>query len=164
MLLTNYVIASVLMLFSSVTVALTIECSTGQDRFTDNQNGTVTDNCTQLIWLKQADCFDKQTWTAAVEKVRQLATGQCGLMDRSTANDWRLPNMKELQSLIDFSQSKPMLPKGSPFKNVQTKDYYWSSTEDVKESTHRWRINFGNGSIFTNIICHPHYVWPVRSK
>ena len=162
MLLRNYVTASVLILSSSLAIAM--ECSTGKDRFTDNQNGTVTDNCTKLIWLKKADCFDKQTWIEAVDKVRQLATGQCGLTDDSAANDWRLPNVKELQSLIDFSQSKPMLSKGYPFTNVQTRDYYWSSTKDAKESSHRWRVSIGNGSLFTNIICHPHYVWPVRGQ
>ena len=158
----NCIIASILMLSSSLAIA--VDCSTGNDRFTDNQDGTVTDNCTKLIWLKNADCFDKQTWPDAADKVRQLATGQCGLTDSSSAEDWRLPSVKELQSLIDFSQYKPMLPKDSPFASVQTNDYYWSSTKDAKESSHRWRVSFSKGYFYPNIKCHPHYVWPVRSK
>ena len=42
-----------------------VECSTGSDRFKDNGDGTVTDNCTQLIWLKNANCFGEQQWSEA---------------------------------------------------------------------------------------------------
>ena len=38
-----------------------------------------------------------------------LKSGQCGLTDGSVAGNWRLPNVKELQSLIDFAYSKPAL-------------------------------------------------------
>ena len=91
-----------------------IDCAgTGQDgeyqagvsvdpRFTDNGDGTVTDNLTGLIWLKDADCFGSRNWTNALSDANTLADGSCGLTDGSVAGDWRLPNVRELQSLIDL--------------------------------------------------------------
>jgi hypothetical protein len=102
-------------------------------RFTDNGNGTVTDNLTNLIWLKNADCFSFQTWLGALSVANNLAddpdstTTDCGLSDGSVAGDWRLPNIKELQSLLDYSTAQPPLPAGHPFLNVRAA-IYWSST------------------------------------
>ena len=114
-------------------------------RFTDNNNGTVTDNLTGLIWLKNANCPNStKTWNNAVDYAAALYDGctdcggdnnDCGLSDGSVAGDWRLPNVKELQSLIHYGVSAPALPntagtgkwsEGEPFTNVQF--VYWSST------------------------------------
>ena len=77
-------------------------------RFTDNGDGTVTDNLTTLIWLKDASCSDlpgtdadgKGTWSEALSAARNLENGTCGLSDGSSERDWRLPNVNELHSLI----------------------------------------------------------------
>ncbi len=74
-------------------------------RFTDNGNGTVTDNLTGLIWLKDADCLGTETWSNALSKSNGLATGTCGLTDGSSAGDWRLPNIRQLKSLVDYASS-----------------------------------------------------------
>ena len=58
--------------------------------FSDNGNGTVTDANTGLVWLKNANCFGKVTWQAAMDAAAVLADGQCGLTDGSTAGQWRL--------------------------------------------------------------------------
>jgi len=104
-------------------------------RFTDNLNGTVTDNLTGLIWLQNAYCANtlRNYSATALSDVTQLSTNgtmngnNCG--DSSNAGghqtDWRLPNVRELQSLIDYSQRG--LPIGHPFANVQS-IYYWTST------------------------------------
>jgi hypothetical protein len=117
-----------------------IDCvGTGQDgeyqsgvsvdpRFTDNGDGTVTDNLTGLIWLQVANCV-MAGWTGALSAANDLADGSCGLTDGSVAGDWRLPNVKELQSLIDFG-SYPSFPGGHPFSGVQA-GYYWSSANYV---------------------------------
>ena len=62
-------------------------------RFTDNGDGTITDNLTGLVWLAQADCLGKIEWLAALAAANALADGQCGLTDGSVAGDWRLPNI-----------------------------------------------------------------------
>ena len=96
-------------------------------RFTDNQDGTVTDHLTGLIWLKNAAMFTPTTFPLALAEVNQLASGANGLTDGSKAGDWRLPNLNELESLVDVSASNPALPAGHPFTNVSS-GIYWSST------------------------------------
>lgn len=96
-------------------------------RFTDNQDGTVTDHLTGLVWLKNAATFAPTTFPLALAEVGGLASGANGLTDGSQAGDWRVPNLGELESLVDVSQSNPALPAGNPFTNVATGSY-WSST------------------------------------
>ena len=130
-------------------------------RFTDNGDGTVTDNLTGLVWLKNANCFGIRTWANALIDCNSLADGACGLTDGSVAGDWRLPNVKELQSLIDFGQFNPALPTGHPFTGVQ---YYWSSTTlDAGSTIGAWSVSLSLGSVIaydktTDVL----YVWPVR--
>jgi hypothetical protein len=133
-------------------------------RFTDNNNGTVTDNLTGLVWLKNANCFGRRIWKDALGDVNTLASGKCGLSDGSKAGDWRLPNIKELRSLIDYSKNGPALPQGHPFSNVQS-DWYWSSTTCAANTGHACLVNMSNGSRYhdTKDFGHYHYVWPVRS-
>ena len=70
-------------------------------RFTDNGNGTVTDNHSGLIWLKNANCFDRQDWSTAMTLARRLSSGDCGLRDGSGAGQWRLPNLVGCRSDFD---------------------------------------------------------------
>ena len=99
----------------------------GKGRFIDNQDGTVTDTVTGLIWLQDAGCLSPANWAAAVAQVNALASGTCGLADGSAAGDWRLPNLNELESLVDVSESNPALSAGHAFTNVSNA-IYWSST------------------------------------
>jgi len=90
-------------------------------RFIDNKDGTVTDSMTNLIWLKNPNCFGMLDWKSAVQAAKGLKEGKCGpdptfvLSDGSSAGDWRLPTMKELCTLIDFSRREPALPNGHKF-------------------------------------------------
>src|SRR5204863_123985 len=92
-----------------------IDCAgTGQDgeiragaawptpRFTDDGDGTVTDNLTNLVWLKNASPFGLRTWHDALEDCNRLESGSHGLTDGSKCGDWRLPNIKEIESLVDY--------------------------------------------------------------
>ncbi len=95
-------------------------------RFTDNRDGTVTDGLTGLVWMKNAGCLTASNWSAALTYANNLASGSCGLKDDSTAGQWRMPNVNELESLVDISRSNPALSVGNPFTNVAKS--YWSST------------------------------------
>ena len=95
-------------------------------RFTDNTDGTVTDSLTGLVWMKNAGCFAASNWAEALTYANQLSSGQCGLTDGSVAGQWRMPNINELESLVDISRSSPALSAGYPFTNVANS--YWSST------------------------------------
>ena len=77
----------------------------------------VTDNLTGLMWAKNANLPNgTRTWQGALDYVASMNSGSglCGY------HDWRLPNRKELLSLIDYSQYNPALPLNHPFINVQS--------------------------------------------
>lgn len=116
-------------------------------RFTNNEDGTVTDSLTGLIWLQDAGCFAATTWSAALADVNQLSSGACGLSDGSVAGQWRLPNINELESLIDVSASGPALPAQNYFANV-SEGVYWSSTSYFGGETgspEAWTIRLSDG-------------------
>ena len=127
----------------------------------DNGNGTVTDMLTRLIWLKNANCFRLKTWQQALDSANALAEGQCGLTDDSAAGQWRLPNLRELQSLIDYGRYNPALPAGHPFAGVQL-TYYWSSSSGVNDPDYAWYVYLYDGYVFANGKADTYYVWPVR--
>jgi hypothetical protein len=139
-------------------------------RFTDNGNGTVTDNLTGLIWLKNADCFGSRGWAQALVDCNNLGSGSCGLSDGSSAGDWRLPNVKELQSLIYYGIYSPALPNtvgtgkwsnGDPFTDVQSL-YYWSSTTYAGNTSSAWYVHMYYGYVYIGNKDYSYYVWPVR--
>ncbi len=146
-----------------------IDCAgTGQDgdkragvawpspRFTDNGDGTVSDLLTGLVWLRDADCAESAggiargggvlDWPSALTWSNHLASGKCGLSDHSVAGDWRLPNINELRSLVDYSRHDPGLPIGHPFSNVQS-IWYWSSTSNPVYTGGAFTVGMSRGSI-----------------
>jgi hypothetical protein len=92
------------------------------------------------------------TWLNALAAVNQLASGSNGLSDGSQAGDWRLPNVDELESLVDVSAYNPALTAGNPFNNVSTTGSYWTSTPygaSEYGAADAWIIRFSDGR-FTN--------------
>jgi hypothetical protein len=132
-------------------------------RFTDNNNGTVTDKLTGLIWLKNANCLqDIRGWQEVLQFANSLASGACGLSDGSRSGDWRVPNRNELASLLDLSKRTPALPTGHPFTNFQV-DKYWTSTSFVPFSAANvWLVDFSDGSLPVGTIVNFRYSQFVR--
>lgn len=130
-------------------------------RFIDNHNGTITDDVTGLVWLKNANPFGFQIWADALKCCDRLQTGDAGLTDGSRPGDWRLPNIREIESLVDYGAVGPCLPQGHPFQNVRPSSY-WTSTTVASGATEAMFIILGVGpSIFENKE-HRFFVWPVR--
>jgi hypothetical protein len=129
--------------------------------FTDNGDGTVTDNLTGLIWLKNANCFGLRDWTEALSDANLLASGLCGLSDGSSFWDWRLPNLNELRTLFDPGRPKPYLPAGHPFTGVQLYRY-WSSTTRADDTYYAWLVDVNDGDVGGGGKLTTRYVWPVR--
>jgi hypothetical protein len=138
-------------------------------RFTDNLDGTVTDNLTGLIWLKNANCFGTRTWNNALSDCNGLSSGLCGLTDGSSAGDWRLPNLKELFSLIHFGYYNLALPNtngngqwtnGDPFTNVQF--LYWSSNTYLTSTNIAWDVLMVDGQVNVTGKLVDQHVWCVR--
>ena len=100
------------------------------NHFTDNGDGTITDNLTNLVWQKLAN-IDSITWEQALTYADSLTL--------SGFTDWRLPNIKELQSLNDETRINPSV-NNTFFTNIAT-NKYWSSTTLPNHTTWAWYLN-----------------------
>ena len=137
-------------------------------RFMDNQNGTVTDNLTGLIWLKNAKCFGMMDWESARLAVKRLKDGDCGpdsaliLSDGSSAGDWRIPTMKELSALIDYSRRNPALTNRQVFSDFPP-GYFWSATLLDYHPGNAWIVYIESGTTcYEAIQNNAGHIWPVR--
>jgi hypothetical protein len=151
-----------------------MDCSgTGQDadiragiplpkpRFVDNKNGTVTDKLTDLVWLKNANAFGTRNWQHALDACKELGAGSAGLHDDSKPGDWRLPNLFEMRSLMDYSSFNPALTPGHPFENV-IPSLYWSSTTVASAPNLARFVFVGVGPSVWDHKSVMMHVWPVR--
>ncbi len=129
----------------------------GVNDFVDNGDGTVTDNATGLMW-QQADSGGGMDWGSALAYAESATIGD--------HNDWRLPNIKELQSIVDYTHSPSAddaanlgpaidtdffeiteLESGTTNTNPDY-GYFWSSTSayfggDSLEYYYAWYVAFG---------------------
>jgi hypothetical protein len=138
-------------------------------RFVNNQNGTVTDQLTELVWLKNSNCFEKMDWGSAVQAVKTLKDGDCGpdpslvLSDGSSSGDWRLPTMKELCTLIDYGKRNPALPDGHKFWVVPG-GYHWSATKLDYYAGMAWIVYIESGTTcYEDVHNRAGHIWPVRN-
>ncbi len=100
--------------------------SYGVNSFMDNGDDTITDQATGLMWQK-GDNGSGVIW--------QDAMAYCEALNQGGHDDWRLPNAKELQSIVDYSRapdaSNPAQrgPAIDPIFNVtETESWYWTGT------------------------------------
>jgi len=109
-------------------------------RFTDNGDGTVTDHGTGLVWQKCSygqgalDCSGAtgtRTWQEALQYCRNLP-----LAGRS----WRLPNVNEIKSIVDYSTYNPVV-NTALFPNTRAA-HYWSSSTYVTSAANAWDVDF----------------------
>ena len=136
-------------------------------RFHDNGDGTIYDNLTALVWLKDADCFGEFLWQESFDTIADFNSepGSFGCIECTTdKSDWRLPNRRELLSLIDYTKHSPALPSGNPFLNVQlAPGSYWSSTTYAPLASLAWFVVISSGSAVINVKSGSEHIWPVRS-
>ena len=122
--------------------------STPDSRFEDNGNGTVTDLVTQLMWSK---CSDGQTYNqtnggcdgTATELNWQTALQNADALNYAGHTDWRLPNVKELYSLVETACVMPAI-NSTFFPGTSTESYWTSSQAGANLS---WSLGFGLGII-----------------
>ena len=116
----------------------------------------VTDSTTGLEWQDNSDANGTtRTW--------QEAKDYCEELTLESHDDWRLPNMNELKSLIDRSKREPAI-KGDAFKYIGTSNYYryWSSSSVVGNEDGAWLVSFNYGTVYRHTKNHNNYVRCVR--
>jgi hypothetical protein len=113
-------------------------------RFKDNNDGTITDQLTGLMWTKNADIVHgPQAWQEVLHSISNMnkEKGTHGY------TDWRLPNINELKSLVNNGQGNNavwLMNQGiRDVKNL----FYWSSTTYAKETAHAWVLFMEGGII-----------------
>lgn len=103
--------------------------------YTDNGDGTITDNVTGLVWRQDTDTDGDGDMDAA-DKLSAAAAGEyCTNLSYAGYDDWQLPTIKQLYSLMDFSGMDPSGYSGTdtsglvPFIDTDTFDFAYGDTE-----------------------------------
>jgi hypothetical protein len=94
----------------------------------------VTDSVTKLQWQDDTT-GSTMTWRAAIDHCEGLT------LDSHT--DWRLPNLRELTSIVDDTNSVPSIDT-TAFEHTAS-NYYWSSTTYAGHTSDAWNVLFGSG-------------------
>ena len=124
------------------------------ERFTDNGDGTVTDNQTGLMWAKDADSGAQVSWWDA----KTYAFNE----DAGGHSDWRLPEIWELYTLVDEREGNPSLPDDHPFDGVKN-SAYWSNTTIDNTVAFAYFVPFSDGRVdYRNKAMPPWHAWCVR--
>ena len=128
-------------------------------RFTDNADGTVTDNLTSLMWTKNANA----SWGSWQEVLNYVAGMNAGTYQNYGHTDWRVPNRNELRSLVDYSQYNTAPPQGHLFTDVQAFNY-WSSTTLAYSPYGAWFVSrYFDFVYYSNKSYRFSCLWPVRT-
>ena len=149
--------------------------------FIDNDDGTVTDKRTGLLWLKNTNCTDtvagidkssgSLNWHNAETWSSGLADGACGLTDGSEAGQWRQPTKDELQGIgtdppTTYYAQYPSnwAEPGTPFvpAGISAISIYWSSTTYANFTSYAWFVSIRSGRVGYVDKTTYYKVWPVR--
>ncbi|THB77012.1 MAG: DUF1566 domain-containing protein [Desulfobulbaceae bacterium] len=130
-----------------------------EPRFKILDNNLVLDQLTQLVWPKDANIADNiLNWHEGLEWICELNGKEFFGRD-----DWRMPNRRELRSLIDHSCKNPALPKGHVFENVNL-GWYWTSTTSTVNNRYAWYLHTEGGRMFYGNKSEFYWVWPVAGE
>jgi hypothetical protein len=145
----------------NIKTGLAVDQNAENTRFTDNGDGTVTDNTTRLMWTKNAN-HGHMNWKEAV--------AYCSNLVYAGYDDWRLPSVNEHGGRAELDtlgwsggvpDTGPFTAPGAPFNGVQS-DYYWSGTSFAHFSDGAWAVFMRYGSVYSYYKASKFYVWPVR--
>lgn len=155
------------------------------DIYVDCGNGTVTDNRTGLVWLRDANCIGPANWQTATDFTAGLADlagvdRDCGLTDNSSPGEWRLPTPAEFEMMVADAQGGAGRPDCGPTPPLITNDSgsacwidgpssildivipgsYWTShNQDILQAIEYF---LDSGDTDTDRRTDENRVWPVR--
>lgn len=114
------------------------DCTPG---YTDNGDGTITDSCANLVWQKESG--DSLTWADS--------NTYCSNLVLANQSDWRLPNISELNSIIEYDKA-PALDPSFVYKTYEAtpdRSFNWSSTTYLQNDSRAWVVEFYTGDTGT---------------
>jgi hypothetical protein len=129
--------------------------STPDSQLIDNGNGTVTDSKTGLMWKQ---CLEGLSGIACATGTATTFTWQQALQQPGTVNsdsgfadytDWRLPNIKELRSIVEEQCYSPAI-NATYFPNTPDLQV-WSGSPNADHSDYAWFVPFSNGNSYANL-------------
>ncbi|NOR57522.1 MAG: DUF1566 domain-containing protein [Sulfurimonas sp.] len=106
----------------------------------DNSKDLIIDKSTGLMWQ---DDIDAKT----IRKNRKDAKQYCRRLVFAGYDDWYLPRLKELKSIVDESKFDPAIRYG--FKNIEP-NHYWSSSPNLSDTMNALNIDFKSGQTYNN--------------
>ena len=132
--------------------AFAASASAPPGRYSIPGDGTVHDTKTGLVW-QQAAAPDAYTWSEAGSYCSGLSLAGTG---------WRLPSIKELMTLVDFTVAQPgPTIDATAFPNTPA-NWFWSSSPAAGSSSYALAVNFGNGEAGSLDMGTTNEVWCVR--
>lgn len=127
-----------MMIFWLLTYALLLATPVWAGDYTAG-NDMVTDNDTGLIWQQQDD-GQVRNWEGAI--------AYCEGLTLANQSDWRLPNIKELESITDDSRYNPAI---DPVFTDAKAFFYWSSTTYAYDPSSAWVVYFFDGLVYGGV-------------
>jgi len=119
------------------------------------------DNVTGRMWVTNPNDLSGGQYVSSGTYTWEQAIAKCEALTYAGYSDWRLPNIKELQSIVDYSRQSPSI-NTAYFLNTQS-NYYWSSTTYVPLTTYAWYVFFDNGYMGYSNKSNFYYVRCVRA-
>ncbi len=114
----------------------------------------IKDNKRGLMWEESYHSADVKVDFAEAKRY-------CRDLNLSGFQDWRVPTLFELLSIVDFTRAKPAIK--APFKQVKKDGSYWTVTPYVRESEERWVVSFKDGATSNAAENYDRYVRCVRT-
>ncbi|MCW8965426.1 MAG: DUF1566 domain-containing protein [Candidatus Pacearchaeota archaeon] len=123
--------------------------------YTDNGDGTITDNITGLIWQQEDDNIEKWGYEWSIKEY-------CSELSLGGYNDWKLPTLRELNSIVNYATNPPSInslifPDTNPL-------HYWSSDINPLSNNSRGYVIFEYGNIGFYSMGSLHHIRCVRSN
>jgi Protein of unknown function (DUF1566) len=146
-----------------------LKAAAPDSRFILNLNGTVSDRKTQLMWKQ---CAEGLTGTACSVGTAQRFTWKAALDNAATSSfagfsDWRVPNVKELMSIVESRCYEPAINElifpNTPIQAASF-DTFWSSSRSLNVLDYAWHVSFGWGTVANTRIDNIYDVRLVRSS